>query len=91
MQDLIHHDSPEVRARALVLLNAAGDKSVIGTVETLLQDEDFNVRTEALLYLTHHSPIDPLERIRELGDFPDFTVRSSIAGFLARPGKGTKP
>ena len=87
MQDLIHHDSPEVRARALVLLNAAGDKSVIGTVETLLQDEDFNVRTEALLYLTHHSPIDPLERIRELGDFPDFTVRSSIAGFLARPGK----
>jgi AAA family ATP:ADP antiporter len=45
------------------------------------------VRTEALLYLTHHAHIDPLERIETLGDFPDFSIRSAMAAFLASPGR----
>ena len=87
MRGLIRHPSPEVRAKALAILNAGGDKSVVDDVEELLRDDDPQVRTEALLYLAHHSHIDPVARLQEITDFPDFTIRSSIAAFLARPGK----
>ncbi len=53
----------------------------------MLQDPDLDVRTEALLYLTHHAQIDPLDRIQQLGDFADFSIRSGMAAFLARPGE----
>jgi AAA family ATP:ADP antiporter len=86
MRGLTRHSSAEVRARAVAALNAAGDTSVTEEVESLLRDEDLRVRTEALLYLTHHSDIDPIHRIQELGDFSDFTIRSAIAAFLSRPG-----
>ena len=87
IRGLIRHPSPEVRAKALAILNAGGDKSVVGDVGELLRDEDLQVRTEALLYLAHYSHIDPVARIQKIADFPEFTVRSSIAAFLARPGK----
>ena len=45
------------------------------------------VRTEALLYLTAYDHIDPLERIEQLGDFQDFSLRAAMAAFLARPGR----
>ena len=86
MRGLIKHPSPEVRAKALAILNAGGDRSVADDVEELLRDDDLQVRTEALLYLAHHSHIDPVARIQEIVDFPEHTVRSSIAAFLARPG-----
>src|SRR5262249_7683195 len=53
----------------------------------LLRDPDLNVRTEALLFLTHHAHVDPLELIQEVGDFSDFSVRSAMVAFLARPGE----
>ncbi len=83
---LLHHPSPEVRARAVAILADARDTSVRTIVERLLADEDIRVRTEALLYLTHHDHIDPLARIEQLGDFKDFSIRSAMVSFLARPG-----
>ena len=91
MRGLIRHRSPEVRARALGLLNAAGDDGIAGEVEALLHDGDVRVRTEALAYLTRRDNTDPLERIREFGDFPEYAIRSSVAAFLARPGPGQNP
>jgi hypothetical protein len=67
-------------------LAAAGDRHVMPEVERLLYDPDLQVRTEALLYLTHLAHLDPLERIEALGDFPDFSIRSAMVAFLARPG-----
>ncbi len=87
IEGLIHHDSPEVRAKAVAILNAAGNASVKDEIEELLNDSALSVRTEALLYLTQHTDIDPLARIRELGDFPEFTIRSAIVAFLSRPGR----
>ena len=87
MRGLIQHESAEVRQRAVAMLNAGGDKSVIENIETLVADEDLGVRTEALLYLTTHADVDPITRIQEIEDFPEFTIRSSIAAFLVRPGK----
>ena len=83
---LVRHESPEVRAQALRLLGRQGDPTMTPEVERLLYDPHLEVRTEALLYLTQHAHVDPLERIQELGDFPDFSLRAALASFLARPG-----
>ena len=56
-------------------------------IEALLKDSDLNVRTEALLYLTHHAHVDPLELMNDEGDFADFSVTSAVVAFLARPGE----
>jgi ATP:ADP antiporter, AAA family len=83
---LLAHPDPEVRVRAVRLLAAAGDVSVRPTIERMLYDAHLEVRTEALLYLTQHAEIDPLDRIEQLGGFADYSIRASTIAFLARPG-----
>jgi ATP:ADP antiporter, AAA family len=87
VRGLLHHAAADVRQRAIAILASGGDRSVMADVERLLYDRDLNVRTEALLYLTHLAHVDPLERIEALGDFPDFSIRSAMVAFLARPGE----
>jgi hypothetical protein len=60
---------------------------VRGPVKALLNDEDLDVRTEALRYLTRHDHADPLAEIEQLGEFPSAAVRSGAVAFLARPGE----
>jgi ATP:ADP antiporter, AAA family len=84
---LLSHPAAEVRQRAIGILAAAGDRTVLPQIEVLLQDPSLDVRTEALLYLTHYAYVDPLERIQQLGAFADFSIRSAVAAFLARPGE----
>ena len=45
------------------------------------------MRTEALLYLTHHAHVDPLELMHDEADFADFSVSSAVVAYLARPGE----
>jgi ATP:ADP antiporter, AAA family len=87
IRGLLNHPAPEVRQKAMLLLSAAGDKSVLPSIELLLKDPDHRVRTEAMLYLVHHSNVDPLTLLAELGDCADFSVRSAVAAYLARPGE----
>jgi AAA family ATP:ADP antiporter len=87
VRGLLQHEDSEVRQRALRLLSRAADVAVLHDVERLLYDGHLEVRTEALLYLAEHAHIDPLERIEQLGDFPDFSLRAAMAAFLARPGR----
>src|SRR5438093_7732691 len=87
VRGLLTHPATEVRQKAIAILSATGDKTVLPEVEQLLKDSDLNVRTEAMLYLAHHSHLDPLTRIEELGDFADFSVRSAVVAYLARPGE----
>ncbi|HXG87757.1 MAG TPA: Npt1/Npt2 family nucleotide transporter [Vicinamibacterales bacterium] len=87
VRGLVHHEATEVRAQAVKLLARAGDPSMSTAIERMLYDPHFEVRTEALLYLTQHAHVDPLERIEQLGDFPDFSLRAAMAAFLARPGR----
>src|SRR5258707_14059193 len=56
-------------------------------MQRLLRDPELSVRPEALLFLSHHGRIDPLTVIEQLGDFPDFSVRSAVVAFLAQPGE----
>jgi HEAT repeat protein len=76
-----------VRRRALALLSRADDLTVREQVQQMLSDPDLEVRTEALLYLSEHSDVDPLESIESVGDFEDFSIRASMVAFLARPGR----
>ena len=39
------------------------------------------------MYLTAFDQVDPLERIEQLGDFDDFSIRAALVAFLARPGR----
>jgi AAA family ATP:ADP antiporter len=84
---LLNHPAAEVRKKAISVLDAGGDKTVLPLIEVLLQDPTLQVRTEALLFLAHHGHVDPLERIQQLGDFADFSIRAAMVAFLARPGE----
>ena len=86
IRGLLNHPAAEVRKKAIGILAAASDKTVLPQMEALLQDSCLEVRTEALLYLTHFAHVDPLDRIQQLGDFADFSIRAAMTAFLARPG-----
>ena len=87
VRKLLTHPSPQVRSRAIAILNDASDVAVRSSVTPLLKDEDLEVRTEALRYLTRHDRVDPLAQIEQLGDFPSAAVRSAAVAFLGRPGE----
>jgi AAA family ATP:ADP antiporter len=86
LRELLQNPQPEIRRRALALLSADGDRAIASTAEQMLRDPDAGVRTEALLYLSRELGVDPLGKIQELGDFPDFSIRAAMAAFLASAG-----
>jgi AAA family ATP:ADP antiporter len=87
VRGLLNHEDASIRCQAIRLLARAGDAAVKDQVEALVRDPDLGVRTEALLYLTEFDPVDPLQRIEELGDFEDFSIQAALVAFLARPGR----
>ncbi len=86
LADLLRHDSPDVRVRALALLSQGDADAVKGDVERLLADPHLEVRTEALLYLTRYVNVDPLALIAQVGDFHGFSIQAAMIAFLSRPG-----
>lgn len=83
---LLDHPNPDIRTKAISVLDEVGDKSARTLVANLLKDEHIGVRTEALLYMSQHDHIDPLEQIEAGGDFEEYSVRSGIVAYLARLG-----
>ena len=86
LRELLTHPDPDIRRRALAILSSGGDDAIADRVPAMLRDPDIGVRTEALLYLSRESGVDPLRQIEELGDFEDFSIRAGTAAFLAAPG-----
>jgi len=87
VQSLLDHPHPSIRSKAISVLREASDTSAHETILRLLHDEDLEVRTEALSYLSVHDHIDPIAKIAELGKFADFSICSATVAFLARPGE----
>jgi ATP:ADP antiporter, AAA family len=87
VRGLVTHPSPEVRRRAIGILNEAGDRAVLPDIEARLEDADLGVRTEALLFMARHARLDPLERISQLGDFEEHSIQASLVAFLGHPGE----
>jgi AAA family ATP:ADP antiporter len=88
LRALLRHHSPAVRHRALQRLNDLGDGDIAADVTPLLDDADLATRTEALVYLARHTGVDPLDRLGDVREQPDFTVQAGIVAFLTRPGQG---
>jgi AAA family ATP:ADP antiporter len=86
LRALLRHGETEFRRRALKLLNEAGDRRAAADVERLIHDADLETRVEALLYLSRHGRVDPLAAVADLDEFPEFSIRASMAAFLAAPG-----
>ena len=59
IRKLLDHEVAEVRAKAILVLRNRGDLSVVPRVEQLLRDPNLSVRTEALLFLSQHTKVDP--------------------------------
>ena len=87
VRGLLHHASPEVRQKAISTLSGVSDKTVRPAVEALLKDTDRGVRTEAMLYLVYQAHVDPLALLSEVSECADYSVRSGVAAFFARPGE----
>jgi len=87
IRNLLQNPSSEVRQKALAILSASKDTSILLTVEGMLKDPDIAVRTEAMLFLVHHAHIDPLMLLHEMSEVENFSVRSAVAAYLARPGE----
>jgi ATP:ADP antiporter, AAA family len=86
IRNLLQHPAGDVRRKALAILSASKDKTILATAEAMLKDPEIAVRTEAMLYLVHHAHVDPLVLLQELGEIEDFSVRSAVAAYLAHPG-----
>lgn len=86
VRGLLQHPAEEVRAEAIRVLDESSDAGVQAQVEKMLYDPALAVRTQALLYVAHHARIDPLDRIEQLGEFSDFSIRAAMVTFLAQPG-----
>lgn len=86
LHGLLGHPDADVRARVLEVLAASGDRTAATDAERLLTDPALGVRTQALLYLSRGGGFDPLQRIEQLGDFEDFSIRAAMVAFLASPG-----
>jgi AAA family ATP:ADP antiporter len=87
VRGLLDHGSPDVRKKTVSLLAAVDDTSVLARIERIFQDDPHQgVRTQALLYLSRLSDVDPLVRLTELDHVYASSVVSAIAQFLARPG-----
>ena len=91
VRNLLDHPSAHVRKKTISILNTAGDLSVKDRITGLVRDNDLEVRTEALRYLSRHDEMDPLAYIDQLGDFADFSVRSAMISFLMKPGQAHNP
>ena len=86
IRGLLANASPAIRQKALSILAAANDTAILPEAEKMLGDNDLGVRTEALLFLCRHKQLDPMERIEQLGDFADFSIRAAMGAYFAHPG-----
>lgn len=87
LRGLLQHPSPAVRERVLRLLNEAGDRSILGQVQSMLRDRSPAVRSEAMHYLVVHTQCDPISLLGSGTEVPDYALQGAVVAYLARMGK----
>ena len=80
LRKLIHSPSPEIKVQLLRIMNKYENVDFSSETDTLIQDEDFDVKVKAMCYIMRHSP-GGREKVLELLSDPDYKVRS--AAFLS--------
>ena len=86
LSELLKHKKPEIRLRALRLLQSVKDEDYVGEVENLLRDIDPEIRVEAIYYLCQHSSEASVEVIQKYLKSEDRSNRSAALGCASKHG-----
>lgn len=86
VRPLLKHSSPEIRKKALIVLQTHGDQSLVGEISTMTDDEDMQVRREAVYYIYLHSDADRKRFINVFLNHPDGMTRSAAVACIAEYG-----
>lgn len=84
--ELLGHESPELRARALHLLTKIGDGHFVPEARALLVDPDLDVRIAAMDYVVRLGSSDPTEELRRALDDDEFGARAAAIAVVLRYG-----
>ncbi len=85
---LLHHDDPRVRRRALRALRLANRRDAIASIEALLGDPEAEVRASATRALAQLAPGGMEELMRRHLRDPDLQVRTEALTYLAKDEEG---
>ncbi len=86
LRELLHHESPEVRARALVHLTEIADRSCVPEARALLVDPDLDVRVAAMEYVCRLGTDDPEQELLDALADEAFGVRAAAIAVILRHG-----
>jgi ATP/ADP translocase/HEAT repeat protein len=86
LSELLNHHKPEIRLRALQLLQSVKTDKYIGDVEILLRDIEPEIRVEAIYYLCQHSSEASVEVIQKYLESEDRSARSAALGCASKHG-----
>jgi AAA family ATP:ADP antiporter len=89
LKSLLHAPSSEIRVQVLRILNGYEDINVSTEVHQFVQDEDFEVRVEAMCYTMRHDPDGRQNVIERLND-SDQMIRTAAFLCVAREYKEDK-
>lgn len=83
LERLVRHPSPAVRVRALSMLLAAHEPSVLPEAIRLLNDESIEVRMEAVHFVCQCGTRPPLTQMQAFLEDPEDDTRAAAAACLA--------
>lgn len=86
LSELLNHPKPEIRLRALQLLQTVKTDKYIDDAETLLRDIEPEIRVEAIYYLCQHSSEASVEVIQKYLESEDRSARSAALGCASKHG-----
>ncbi|MFB3041605.1 MAG: Npt1/Npt2 family nucleotide transporter [Candidatus Poribacteria bacterium] len=83
---LLHHPSPEVKVQTLRLLFNIGSQELTAEIEALLEDNDNNVRAEAMNYVCTHGDENPVQKLRSFLIHTDYRMKGAAITCILRYG-----
>lgn len=86
LEELLDHDDPEIRARALVLLAETGYEEAVDRARALLVDPHLFVRVAAINYVSRHGPDDPAREVRRFLAHEGHGVRAAAIALILMGG-----
>ena len=90
LRELLQHDAPEPRARALKLLTGMGHKGVVPEARALLVDPDLDVRIAAMEYVCRFGTDSPADELRDALADEAFGIRAAAIAVILRHSGGLR-
>ena len=91
LRELLQHDSPDVKSRALGVMARAGYKGAVDEARALLIDPDLDVRIAAMDYVCRFGSHDPARELRDALRDNAYGVRAAAIALILRSGGSLDP